>query len=404
MSIVIIGSGAAGVSALETIRNIDKDVEIKIISKDRATYSLCALPYYISNTIKEKNLWRLGKDFYKKMRAQTLFGKEVIKVVPERNVVLLKDQKILYDKLLIATGSSPIIPKIKGIEKKGVFFLANLENSKKIKKAIKNVKRAVVIGAGSVGIECAIALKKLGVEVFVIELLDRVLPKMLDRDMGEAVKKLLEQNGIKVILEEQLLEITGDKKVGVVLLRNKKINCDLVVVSTGVKPNIELVRGTSIKTNIGIIVDKKLRTNIKNIYAAGDVAEGVDLLTRKRKINATWPNAIEQGKIAGYNLVGIPKIYEGLASVNVVNVFDTPVVALGLTSSEAPKCEQIKVWQGKIIKKIILKNNKIVGMQAIGELKNSGLILSLINKGADCSKLKNRLLHEKFAYPLLTYT
>lgn len=406
MNLLIIGSGAAGISALQTVKEIDNKIKINLISKDTKIYSPCALPYYILDKVKSKNLIRFDKTLYKGIGY--ILGRSVSKVQPEENNVVLEDsKKISYDTLLIATGSLPLQPKIGGIDKKNVFYLSRLDDTIKIKKLVRTIlnarhtAKAVIIGAGFTGLECAIALKKLGLEVTVVEMLDKVLPKMLDNDIAAIVKQILEANGIEILLKEQVVKILGDDKVNGIALKNSTLDCKLVIVGVGVRPNIDLVRDSNIKTNIGIIVNERMQTSVGNVYAAGDVAEAVDLISKKLRVNAIWPTAIEQGTIAGANIAGQSRLYEGFYSINVIDIFGVPVVAIGYPSSELTDYEELKTQRGTITKKLLLKNNKMMGLQSIGELKNTGLFLSLMRKGIDISNIKNELLKEKFAYPLL---
>lgn len=404
MHFVIIGSGGAGISAVEAIRSVESGSRITLISKEKVPpYSLCGLPYLLANQMKEKEIFRLGMDFYKKMKVQAALGKEVIKVVPQRNLIILDDNsEVAYDKLLIATGSIPICPSIEGLDREGVFYLSNLEDCKRIKNWIKKgARKAVVIGAGFIGIECATALKKNGLKVTVVEMLKSILPKMLDRDMSMRVQKMLEEKEIDFLLSSQVSKIIGGERVRGVEVGRKLIPCDIVVIGIGVRPNIDLVRDTSIEVNRGIVVDERMRTSVPNIYAAGDVAECMDPLRREKRINAIWPNAVAQGRIAGFNIAGHPRIYQGSNSINILDIFGVSALSIGLLSSEVTSGEERKMERSRYIKKIISQKGKIVGLQFIGTIKNSGYMMSLISRGKDIEEFGEKILEERFLSPLL---
>jgi NAD(P)H-nitrite reductase large subunit len=165
----------------------------------------------------------------------------------------------------------------------------------------------------------------------------------------------------------------------------------MAVVTVGVAPNIDLVKGTEINLGTGIIVDENMRTNIGNVYAAGDVAEAIDIVTKERRINAIWPNAIRQGRVAAYSLVGIESKYDGSDRMNVIDIFGMPIVSIG---HRVPDSEEI----GTRGKRIVLKNNRIAGLTFIGNIRSAGVILSLIRKGVDISKIRDIILKDEFGY------
>lgn len=373
--ILIIGSGASSISAIETIRSVNSEEEISLISKEEKPYSLCALPSYLSNEINKNELFR--ENFYKENNIKFIKG-NVIKVNSKENFVILENKKkVFYEKLLIAVGSSPLKPKIKGIENS--YFLGNLEDAEKIKKLAKTSKNVVIIGAGFIGIEVGVALRKLGLKIRIIEMLDRVLPRILDNDFSEKVKNILEKNGIEVLLKKQVIEFKENE----VLLEKQSIKTDFTIVAIGVRPNIEIVKD-ELKTNFGIIVNEKMQSPAKNIFASGDCAEF-------KKINAIHPNAVYQGRVAGYNLIGVEKCFEEIIPINTIDIFGNCVFSCGNISSEIENPEIIKEENEKISRKLILKDNKILGYQSIGNVRNHGLIFSLIAKSQDIFRYKDKL-------------
>ncbi|MCK4909830.1 MAG: NAD(P)/FAD-dependent oxidoreductase [Planctomycetes bacterium] len=401
MKIIIVGNGAAGISAATAIRSVDKKVEIQIVSKERdAAYSLCALPYVVSKELTQKYTARLDKDFYKQLKIKTVFGSPVCKIVPERQSVILQNGKSFsYDKLLIAAGARPVVPPIEEIDKKGVFFMDTLENTKKIMNyARKNrVKKAVIIGAGFTGIEAAMALKMHQIDVVIVEMMDRILARMLDPEIAVEALKLLKSTGVEVRLGSGVKKITGEKNAsGVRLSDNKLINCGLVMVSIGVRPNIEMINGSDLQVNQGIEVDQYLRTSDPSIYAAGDVAETPDYLTGVKTINAIWPNAVEQGRVAGLNMVGQETVYDGSDSINVLNIARVPIVSMGQIEIRDKKCEIISFRNEKSFRKALIRDNVIVGFESIGPFRQLGFIWSCIKKKTDISDSKEKILRDNF--------
>jgi NAD(P)H-nitrite reductase large subunit len=397
---VIIGNGGAGVSALQTIREVDKKSNITIISKEQyPAYSPCSLPNLIGGEIDKPMIFRFDKQFYEKLNAKFLKNTEAIKVFPnDKEIKLANNESIKFDKLLIAAGAKPIAPKeIKELELDGVHIMGTLDSALGMLDHIKKgVKQVVVIGGGFMGIEAAIMLNKRGIEVTIVEMLPNILSRMLDPDISKKIQDILTNNGIKLVLNDIVKKINGDKKVIGVSLNKTNLNCDMVILAIGVRPNIEIVKNSGIEVKQGIIVNSMMQTNKKNIFAAGDIAEVFEQIEGKQGSFAIWSNAIEQGRIAGLNMAGIETKYDGAENVNVLDIFDTPVVAMGRISEEIGKPEDILRITPHSSKKILLKNNKIIGLQFIGTIRNSGTFYSFMKKGTDISDIKERLLDDNF--------
>lgn len=395
---VIIGTGGAGISAIRTIRAVDEKCKITAISQEnQMPYSPCSLPHLIGGDIEKKNIYRVEKDFFKKNNVKAMLGTKVSKILPKERSVLADGGKIKYDKLLIAAGSVPLRPPIPGIDTTGVFSLGNMADADRILKWVrKGAKKAIVLGAGFIGVECAIALRKLGLQVSVFEMLDWVLPKMLDEDSSGEVQKVLEREGIEFHLGQQVSEIVGKAKVSGVLAGKKKTSCDMVVLGIGVRPNTEFLKGSGIKVNHGVVVDEHMRTSVKDIYAAGDVVEADDKIRGTKRVNAIWPNAIQQGRIAGYNIAGEEKVYDGVESINILDVYGVPVLSMGMSSFELKDFEVEKSKTNRSFKKLLLKDGKIAGVQMVGAIRNSGYLLSLVKRGIEVDDIREHLLEDRF--------
>jgi len=397
---VIIGNGGAGVSALQTIREVDKRSDITIISREQyPAYSPCSLPNLIAGEIDKPTIFRFDKEFYNRLDASFLKNTEALEISHKNNEVKLANGKsIKFDKLLISAGARPITPKaIKGLDLDGVHVMGTLDSVLEILDHIKKgVKHAVVVGGGFMGIETATMLKKRGIDVSIVEMLPHILSRMLDTDMSEKVVEILKKHGIKLVLNDSVKSINGKENVESVTLGKNKLSCDMVVLSIGVIPNTDIAQNSDIKINHGIIVDSTMRTNKKDVFAAGDIAEVTEQIEGKQGSFAIWPNAIEQGRIAGLNMIDQHTEYDGAEVVNVLDIFDTPVVAMGRTSHDIGKCDVISRFTPQTSKKILLKNNKIIGLQYVGTIRNAGTFYSLMKKGTDVSDIKDRLLDDNF--------
>ena len=400
MHYVIIGNGGAGVSALQTIREIDKKSDITIISREEyPAYSPCSLPNLIGGEVDKPTIFRFDKQFYNRLNAKFMKNSEALEIIPQNKEVKLTNGKnVKFDKLLIAAGAKPITPKeIKGLELDGVHIMGTLDSALKIMEHIsQDAKHAAIVGGGFMGVETATMLKKRGLNVTIVEMLPHILSGMLDPDISDKVADIIKENGVKLVMNDSVKSINGEKKVKSVSLSKSKLNCDMVILAIGVRPNTGLVKNSGIKVNEGIIVDSKMQTNKKNIYAAGDIAEVKEQIEGKEGSFAIWPNAIEQGRIAGLNIAGKFTKYDGAEVVNVLDIFDIPVVAMGRTSKEIGKCKTISRFTPHTYKKVLLKNNRIVGLQFVGTIRNSGTFYSLMKKGSDVGSIKERLLDDNF--------
>jgi len=284
MRIVIIGNGIAGNSVVEKVREFDKDSNITIISQEKCnTYSACVLAKCLSGEIIREKVFIKNDEDYKNKKIKTIFGHKVIKISPEEKKVYLSNNKNLsYDKLVFATGSSPIMPKIKGSEKKGVFSFKYLDDLDRI--ISYGPKKIVVVGSGPIGIEVSEAFRKKGCEVHLIEALDWIMPRLFDRKTAMILRDILEKNGVHVKTGERLIEIFGNKKVKGVKTDKGLIECEVVILAIGMRPNVKLAIESGIKIGKlgGIEVDDFLQTNKVGIHACGDCIESKSIIDEEK--------------------------------------------------------------------------------------------------------------------------
>jgi len=406
MNVLVLGAGGAGISAVQAIRSVNKIIDINLVSsEDCMPYSLCGLPDFLSGQISIEVLNRLDPDFFSKNNINIIFGKEAIKVDLSKKVVHLKnntenksDEKLKFDKLLIAIGSKPIIPKISGLNKKKVYIVSNLESCKSIIRGLKKAKKIAIIGGGFIGIECAQALRQRKKEIIVIEALDCILANMFDKELSTIAQDKLEELGINFILNNQVKDIFGKNEVEGIKIKDRKIDCDMVLLATGFKPNVDIVKNSKIKINHGIIVNEFMETNIKDIFAAGDVAESFDYIYGKPGLKATWSNAVEQGHVAGLNIAGNKCRYSGFQSYNIIHINDKPFLSMGNNNNLPKNCTELVSRSIDSFRKVFIKNNKILGLEFYGDMTNSGHLFSLINKETDISGYNKNLLSNYFQY------
>ena len=381
MKLVIIGLGAAGFAAAMAAKKTSKDIEVVII--DKKEYDLghpCGIPFYLEGKI--KNLKDLNHDLnLKNMNIKKHSNSEVLSIDTENKEVLFRigneDKKEKYDKLVIAAGALPVMLPVEGIE--NACKALDVDDVAKVKKDIKKIKKAVVIGAGAIGLEIAAALKENKVDVTVVDIMNNVLPNLIDSDMAEVIEDYLKEHGIRLLLGKKIKKIEKDK----VTLEDETLDSDCVMLAAGIKPNIDLIRNTKIKAEKGIIVDNKMETNVKEVYAAGDCSQQVSLINKKPFNSRLATTAFKQGTVAGINAAGGDAKYEGVLGSFVSKVKELEIAVTGFSSSYAEK-NNYKVVAGKasapmrpgwysesprLTVKIIAnkKDGKILGGQAVGE-------------------------------------
>jgi NAD(P)H-nitrite reductase large subunit len=401
-NIVIIGNSAAGIAAAESIRYSDKESKVSIISdEDYTAYCRCVLSYYLAGEKEESHLVYRASEFYKENNIDLILNTKVIRTEPKKNRIVLENgEKLGYDKLIIATGSLPKFPEIKGIHKRGVFGFRTIKDAREISGLLTIAKTAVCLGGGLIGLKAAYALKKRGLEVKVIVKSDQILSQVLDRTAADIVKRHLEFFGIEILTGLDVKEFLGEGELKAVKLDSGKIiGCEVAIIGKGVSANTAIVKDTDIKIQEGIMVNEYLRTSVENVFAAGDCAETFDLILEEPQINALWPNAVEQGALAGRNVSGENIIYPGSIGMNSAEFFGLPVVSMGVVRQEQGMEVLLKSKSdGRIYKKIVLKDNRVKGVILLGDIENSGVYLNLMKEKIDVSSLKETLLDDSFNY------
>ncbi|MCX5714841.1 MAG: FAD-dependent oxidoreductase [Candidatus Omnitrophica bacterium] len=405
---IIIGNSAAGIAAVEAIRKRDKESKVTVISEEGySAYCRCLISYYLAGEVKEDKLVYRAASFYQDNNVELLLNKKVARVDPKKNRIVLEDKSQLgYDALMIATGARPKYPELKGIKRTGVFGFRTIKDAQNISGLLPVTKTVCVLGGGLIGLKAAYALKKRNIDVKVIIKSKQVLSQMLDVQAAGLVQQRLEGHGIEVLLGQDAEEIIGEGDIKAVKLDSgKAIGCSMVIVGKGVSANIELVKETQVQSNEGIIANNFLQTNTSNIYTGGDACESFDIALGAHTINALWPVAVEQGKIAGANMSGDNLKYEGSVGMNSLEFFGLAVVSLGIYKVKEgdSSIEELKFMDAKnnLYKKLILRNNIIVGAILVGDIKASGVFLRLIRERIDVSALKDKLLEENFGYPTI---
>ena len=398
MNVIVLGNGVAGNTAASTVRQLDKEATITIISEETfPEYTACALPHYISGEHARRRLFLRTKKDYTSEKLKTILGQKVTAIHPESKEIALDGRRLSYDKLIIATGSRPVVPPIPGVNLDGVFTLKSPGDADRIIEGMG--KTVVLIGSGPIGVETAIALRKRGLEVYLIEFLDRIMPKIFDVKPSLMLRALLEEKGITVLTGERVNSILGSTKVEGIVTDKRQIVCDEVVMGVGVRPNVELAKqaGVTIGSFGGIAVDRQMRTNLADIYACGDCVQTRDIATGKETLCLLWHNAKREGVIAGSNCAGIPKIYLGSETLTSLDVYGTHAASFGRIEDEPNQEEKVTVTERSAANgyyRFVVSQGRIVGAQSIGNAQDMGALLYALIKRESLSKI-NQIIENK---------
>jgi len=376
---LIIGNGVAGTTAAEYIRHNDTEGEITIVSaEDLPFYYRVRLPDLLGNSVTESELIAKKKEWYAKQKITLQINTEITGIKPDKKTVLTADGADLgYDNLLLANGSHPFIPSIKGSDKKGVFSLHTVNDVRTISQFAEQINEVVVIGGGLLGLEAANALHKLGKKITVVEFFPRLLPRQLDLEGAARLQRFFENMGFTFILGAVTREVTGADGIDQVILENNDvISAEMVLISAGVRPDLKLAGMLGLETNQGIIVDKHMQSSKTDIYAAGDVIEF------NNRTYGIWPAAMEQGKIAGINISGGNSVYEGTTLSNILKVAGVDVASAGIID-EDNQYESKIIAAGAVYKKVVIDKKKVIGCIMLGDRKNFNRINKAISTGED---------------------
>ncbi|HII4439658.1 TPA: NAD(P)/FAD-dependent oxidoreductase [Clostridium perfringens] len=394
MRYIVVGASAAGISGAKTLRELDKDAEIILVSKDESVYSRCILHHYISGHRDIEALDFTDRDFFEKYNIEWKKGLEVKSIDYREHVIVLSNgESLKYDKILLATGASAFIPPVENLrEAKNVVGLRNLEDAIKIKEEAEKIKNVVVLGAGLVGIDAIAGLAFKDLNVTLVEMGDRVLPIQLDKYASSKYEKRFEDAGVKLKLgvraEKVLIDENKNPKA-LLINTGEEIPCELIIVATGVRSNVAFLKDSSIETDrFGLIINEKGETNARDVYGAGDITGR----------NPIWPTAVKEGIIAANNMVGNEIFMEDFfGSKNTMNFLGLTTMSLGVVNvPDASYTEEIDI-SGENYKKIIHKDGKIYGAIIQGDLSYAGVLTQLIKEKIHVSKVKKPLFEIDYA-------
>jgi nitrite reductase (NADH) large subunit len=401
---VIIGNGIAGVNAAESIRALDPDASITMISRETfPPYSRPMISLVLQGTIDDSKLPIRDETFYEELRIEPVLGEEVTGIdVDNKQVITNKGSTIPYDKLLIASGADPRPIKAEGVDLGNIFFMRTESHVRGMVEAISGVKEALVLGGGLVGFKAAYGLMHRGVKVTMLIKSGHPLSMQLDPKAGELVFEELVKKGLDVRVEIEAKAFEGNGAVKRAHLSDgSTLDCQMVVIGKGVLPAKSFIPRDKFKTDLGILVDENMQTSAQNVYAAGDVAEAFDVTRHTPWVNAIWPVAVEQGRIAGLNMVGRKVAYAGSMGRNVMRIFDLDVLTGGVVNPRDDDSFTVMERKSALhgtYRRLVLSEDKLAGVAMVGKIERGGVLLSLIQRGLPLSVNPELLLEPSFNY------
>lgn len=390
MRYVIIGNSTAAVGCIEGIRQIDKVNPIFVISDEpHHTYSRPLISYLLYGKTDLERMKYRDTDFYKRNNVTAYLGKKVTKIdTDKKEVVIENDERVAFDKLLIASGARPFIPPINGLDTvENKFTFMKLDDALALQEAIGKEKRVLVLGAGLIGLKCVEGIFDKVKEITVVDMADRILPSILDEKGAQLIKAFLEKSGVTFNLKTSIAEI---KKNEAILTDGRSVTFDILVIAVGVRPNIELAKEIGAEVRRGIVINSHCETNLKDIYAAGDCCECFDISADENRILALLPNAYMQGECAGMNMAGdTQKVFDKAIPMNAIGFFGYHIITAGSYNGESFIKDD-----GVHYKRLITKDNLLKGFILIGDVDRAGIYTSMIRDKVRLDSVDFELLKE----------
>lgn len=405
---VVIGNGISGISAIEAIRSIDRDSSITLIAGETfPPYSRPMISMVLEGAVKSDRLPIRPEAFYQSHGVEAAIGEWVTEIDTENRLVKTdRGNSFPFDRLLIATGANPRPLKARGTDLSNIFFMRSQDHVQGMIDAMKaGARSALVLGGGLVGLKATYGLLRRGLKVKLLIRSGHPLSMQVDEYAGKILLEELTARGLEVQVGAEPAAFEGNGKVReAVLTDSTRHQCDIAVIGKGVNPAVSFLPKDKIAVDLGIVVDDHLETGMPGVFAAGDVAEHFDIVRKTRWVNAIWPVAVEQGRIAGLNMAGRKVAYSGSLSRNVVRIFGTDILTAGIVNPPADgNFESISRHdaRSKTYRKLIFREDKLVGLIMLNHVEQGGVLMSLIHHEIPIRIPREKLLSQSFNYSQL---
>ena len=398
---VIIGNGVAAVGCIEGIRSVDRATPIAVISEEtHPVYGRPLISYYLEGKSKPEKMNYRPADFYEANNCRVLYGRRAVSIDREAKSVLLDDGSALpYTAVCVATGSSPFVPPIPGLETVPArFSFMTLDDALALEKAIGRDSRVLIVGAGLIGLKCAEGLRARVGSIAVCDLAPRVLSSILDDTCAAMMQERLEANGIRLMLGDTVAEFNGGHAV---MKSGAVVDFDVLVMAVGVRANTALVKDIGGEVNRGILVDARMRTSLPDLYAAGDCTEGMDASLGARRVLAILPNAYLQGHAAGVNMAGGREVFDKAIPMNSIGFFGLHAITAGSFFGPDAGGELEAEKGAGFLKRLFTRDGLLTGYILIGQVERAGIYTALIRERVPLNTVNFELLKKAptlFAY------
>jgi NAD(P)H-nitrite reductase large subunit len=401
---LIIGGGTAGINAIRTIREEERDRSDIVLVSAEKPYSRMVLPYYLDRSIAESHVYTAAAAQLAAWGVTTHLGRRVTALDVKTNRSTLDDGTTLeYDDCLIATGSAPVRAPVPGADLPGVHAFWTLEEARGVLAAITPGSQVVMVGAGFISFTILNSILALGAKLTIVEIAPRVLPRMVDPTGGELVEDWLRAHGVTVRAGARLTKIQDAKgRKRLTFAGSPEIVADVVIMATGIKTNLDWLKGSGVVINRGVVVDEHLRSNVTNVYAAGDVAEGRDLISGEAAVHAIEPTAQEHGRVVGANMAGRDVRYRGSLIINIVEVCHLDVASFG--AWDDPRAEAVSGLKRErtAYRKLLFTGDRLTGAIILGPsadiwtTNDVGMLKGLVQSGVSLARFKDHLKKNPF--------
>jgi NAD(P)H-nitrite reductase large subunit len=401
---VIVGGGTAGMNAITTIREIDHGAsEIVLIAAERP-YSRMVLPYFLARNITESHVFTANPSRLAQLKVTPHIGRRASNLDTNTKALTLDNGAVVeYDDLLIATGSSPVRAPVPGADGAAVHSFWTLDQARDVLKGITAGTHVVMVGAGFIAFTILNSILKLGAKLHIVEIAPQILPRMVDRTGAEIVEGWLKRHGVEVRTAAQLRaieDVDGRKRLR--FQGSGDLEADMVIMATGIRPNLEWLSGSGVQVNRAVVVDDHLRSSVPNVYAAGDVAEGRDFVSGERTIHAIEPTAMEHGRIVGANMAGQPLAYRGSLLMNIVDVAHLEIASFGAWDSATAEISTVVKLDGPAYRKLLWQGDRLIGAIILGvstdiwTTNDIGMLKGLVQSGSGLGTWKEYLRRNPF--------
>lgn len=401
---VIVGGGTAGINAITAIRHYDRGAsEILLVSAERP-YARMVLPYYLKGTISEAHVYTASPTRLRTLDVETYLGRRATNLDTQAQILTLDDGTALpYDDLLIATGSSPVRAPIPGADGRNVHSFWTLEQAQGVVRQIRAGSTVAMVGAGFIAFTILNSILALGAQLTVVEIAPQVLPRMIDQQGAAFVEQWLRARGVAIRTNARLeaIEDAGAQQ----RLRfqgSEAITADVIIMATGIRTNLDWLAGSGLAMNRGLLVDAHLRTNVPNVYAAGDVAEGRDLISGEPAVHAIEPTAMDHGRIVGANMAGHAVAYRGSLLMNIVEVLDLEIASFGAWDAAQAEVVSAVKPERPAYRKLLWHDDRLIGAMILGRAQDIwttndvGMLKGLVQAGAPLGAWKTYLCQHPF--------